>query len=1657
MKTIYEKNDVSQFRKYAREKRFQQPVYEEKLKLLLERIEKRNAPPIMLVKAKRKNSERETIDSISVGKTDFCYFIAHFCRQTDPQIKVLAFPDIVNRIERGSTFYSSVFVPELLRLTRSFTDELFKAFILAKTFLLSILKRFLLLIRINVRIAITLAAFILARVSLEFAFAHQTEFVNELSKISLPVLLVATLLWVVYVWDKVEKEYLVQWQDSAFRNLLRITKIENSYISPEQLMNRFNARDKIIIIIDDASQIDSESLGHLVSIVTDIPSKQKRQSHSHIGLILLSDKVTNEQHPSATYLSEFRCKLNNWLSLDIYPPTLDEIEWLLSGVYGRKSWNRVKQLIEDIPEITKNIGILLQFLYDETRILELENHTILDIDYGKLLTDYLSFTNDYILQAEQIFERIPEENREIAKEFIKYILAFEVPLPNIEKIRALLRKDGHQHIESIEHILVEKKLVKVYDGSYVFCDPSEQNILLLGWTEWRDNAQKYYSKVFNFLHEFSSAKDNPLLAKKCEPSLLIVDVLWREGDVLWFFGGHGNAYTALSYYGLETGALGKWFQIFEEKVRENKLTKDDYLWLAKTKSKGSHFESFIGNLFQVCAALYFVAGEYQKSFYILDELWDKVKNAYWATAKSSDRKINQIMLETEVKVKIQLLFYALNGPARKEYVTYVRDIFSALKSTSNNNTSQPYSDWLNALEWKYNYLKIYGIGNLTTSLSNKVFNSERLCDLWLIHSPVTDPANARLAIGKFGTAKYIVLLLYIQHLLDYFDWVNNQGGNEDTSSAIENLISLVNAFEEQISHLERKLNKSLKNFVVTGLDDAFPLPDLDITILNLKGWLQLYKAQELYLQYSKLLSNMDSENDHAKEEYLRRAIEDFYNITQILKKDEAVMSTSLQEVMKQAQSIYNQYLQHLETEDTKRIYLQKTYKELRETTIQMLKVSQQAHLDAALKAFNIAKDTASLRGIKHDEVISIYALILISKYISSDNSLLLKLIEDAQQILPFPIQGNRVDSLLVYIHLAKLENEFTFESGYSHIEKARDICDHIDGLLPPIIKGKIIADEIFLLTSTQTNLEENARRALDLANSALEIYKVCLSNTVLSKAIKNLEGLVRWMAAECCFRLALVGNDLNKYYSIAQNHCNWIAQHFQDISQEATEKLVYVKTHQILGTFLFLRGEYEHALYEMQIALKEVEQLNLSLETRILEQIQTLSIIVMLMYNHTPFSRELSRYLAILRQKLLIGMELSSSRRRDRIHWATIKGATLYGHIMGGTYSNPQMWKDAIDLLLYGVEGFIEWGEINIAVTELDILEKLLKRCPFKDPALPTIEEKASALIKKCAARWERNGNWEIYEILSNLTKKSVNRERSLPESKNKKNTMELIANCRKLMSYPEADLAQIYKRLVDALDQVEFDNPSYGDMELMQLLLECSSAEKDFEKVQEIHNLFKKLSLSYAGKIYLEVAKAFSKFPEIEEKYLRLAASTGQNKFSNEASFLISQKVNRSGIRKSDYAKDESEKINYTRLVNLPDSQYDITEAFNLFFLLENELRRLIGYQFDRHRWWNKGIPSDMHEHVSKESKEQLKGIELLKMLTLGDLFRIIKSRDNWEQIFQTIFLSISNVESREEIILPFRNKLTRTDPDITQNEIKEFVAVTKSIISRIQPYLPE
>ena len=143
---------------------------------------------------------------------------------------------------------------------------------------------------------------------------------------------------------------------------------------------------------------------------------------------------------------------------------------------------------------------------------------------------------------------------------------------------------------------------------------------------------------------------------------------------------------------------------------------------------------------------------------------------------------------------------------------------------------------------------------------------------------------------------------------------------------------------------------------------------------------------------------------------------------------------------------------------------------------------------------------------------------------------------------------------------------------------------------------------------------------------------------------------------------------------------------------------------------------------------------------------------------------------------------------------------------------------------------------------------------------------------------------------------------------------------------------------------------------------------------------------------------------------------------------------------------------------MNLSVEEYDIAEAYSLLYLFENELRRLIAYQFNqRTGWWKKGIPSDIFDKVAKENNERIKGAELLNRITLGELFKIIRYGDNWEQIFESVFYSSELLKAREHVITQVRNRIAHTDRDLSIDSIKEFVIAVKNMIKQMQPFLPE
>lgn len=1106
--------------------------------------------------------------------------------------------------------------------------------------------------------------------------------------------------------------------------------------------------------------------------------REKKRSSPRIALVLLSDELKetqNNQQTSTAHLSDFRRRLNRWLNIDIYPPAIDEIEWLIGGIYrDGNAWNLVAQLIDSIPEINQNIGLLLQFLYDETKILEDENKTLDDINLNQFLNDYQTFINDYDLQAERILGRIPDENRELAREFIKCILAFESPLPNIEKIHSLMEMGGFHNIKSIAEILIQKKLIKIHDGSYVFCSPAEKNILLVSWSEWRNGASSYYSKVFDFLHESSAARDNPLLAKRCDPSRLVVDVLWREGDALWFFGGNADVHTALSYYGLEMGALGKWVQVFENDIEKNTLSKENYLWHVRAKnspfrykssSRSPRSESFIGDLFQISAALYFVAGDYEKSFYILGDLWNKVHNTYW-NMSDLDERVNKKMLDAENKIKIQLSFYLLSGPSKKGNISKAKELLTLASSAKISPQDKLLID---ALIWRTDYFAKYAIGN-------------RLSGLWLVRTPEITPAIPELPQNKSALGNLFVIPIRVLHLIDYLYWVSNQSEKRiNTNSILDEIKALLDKFEKSIRIFENSVNESLRSPYPLILGASHPLPDADITILILKGWLQYYKAEVLFFELAPKLENrkMPSKLDE-----LGGSIRHFYDVGMgILEhnKSENISTTHLTELKNQCQTLYGQYSY---SDKPKRDEIQKIYQGIEKIANEILSESRAVRQSGASDLFRLASDVSSMRLVAYDEILAIYAWLSVgSRNAHSTNTPITELLERAQVISSKHIQGNGLDSLAFYIRGAQMFNAFYFEYAYGYFDQARIICDSLADYLPGIVRGRVIGLQLDLLGNVGEFKPPD--EIIFLANQALEVYNNYSGEAISQEDLEILKGGTRWWIAEACARLANKHyDDVETYYKTAKQHLNWIERQSKD--NPSLKKMFLPKNKQVDAKFLRLQKKYKNAISGLQAVLPEFEG-------NLVEQIQTLNsivstylaLIISLGRNaDKEIAEGFSGSMYNLRSRLLQSRALhQSTHQNDLLYRKTAEACILYGQITWQTSARKQEQhaKEAIDLWIYGIKGLIDWKLAGRAAIELSNAKKICSQ-----EFLFSLPEEFNELVKRCVYEWdprrELTDRIAVQKALRDLVGDKIEVITVLSETTDKS---DLISRCHMLLARP--------------------------------------------------------------------------------------------------------------------------------------------------------------------------------------------------------------------------------------------------------------------------------
>lgn len=132
-----------------------------------------------------------------------------------------------------------------------------------------------------------------------------------------------------------------------------------------------------------------------------------------------------------------------------------------------------------------------------------------------------------------------------------------------------------------------------------------------------------------------------------------------------------------------------------------------------------------------------------------------------------------------------------------------------------------------------------------------------------------------------------------------------------------------------------------------------------------------------------------------------------------------------------------------------------------------------------------------------------------------------------------------------------------------------------------------------------------------------------------------------------------------------------------------------------------------------------------------------------------------------------------------------------------------------------------------------------------------------------------------------------------------------------------------------------------------------------------------------------------------------------------------------------------------YEGLTSLPFYKFGISEAYNLLYLFENELRTLVSTQFSLADWWKQGLTLDLYEKAVRNDMT-------LDFFTLGDLFKLITAENNWEKIFKGIFVNKSYIQDKVSVILRVRNKIAHSR-EVSYEELQDFVSNTLDMLKII------
>ncbi len=137
--------------------------------------------------------------------------------------------------------------------------------------------------------------------------------------------------------------------------------------------------------------------------------------------------------------------------------------------------------------------------------------------------------------------------------------------------------------------------------------------------------------------------------------------------------------------------------------------------------------------------------------------------------------------------------------------------------------------------------------------------------------------------------------------------------------------------------------------------------------------------------------------------------------------------------------------------------------------------------------------------------------------------------------------------------------------------------------------------------------------------------------------------------------------------------------------------------------------------------------------------------------------------------------------------------------------------------------------------------------------------------------------------------------------------------------------------------------------------------------------------------------------------------------------------------------------------------SQRELEEArleiFNLIDNFETEFRRFIRKKLQEHYgedWWEKGIDKDIRGRCERRQREELKKgrkVNLLDCLEFPHYGYILTRKENWEQVFSTVFRSSDKVMARLTVLRDWRGPVYHSRGKVGPQEKAEVVSAINQL----------